>query len=292
MINKTKVTILLATCDRYETTLPLCLMSIFNQSYPPERVVLVDDSKVKKFYEYQTLKNILILFKEKGIDFDYFHGESKGAVPALQIGLDDIEDGWVLKTDDDNILSYDVLELFVKNIKENIGCMSGVIVDKYLHQFYIKNPDKIPIEEDGYYNKIENIYSEFNIQMQQYQDTTIKKVQHIYSNYFFRRDLADDYPLELFPSSHREETIFTYSIFLKGYDLIINPLVRIYHLYYDHSSGNRQWSKENSKNNELFFIEKLKEWNIVPNKLEIKYDNQKMFITKKGTDYLITLNYE
>jgi GT2 family glycosyltransferase len=290
MNKKIDVTVLLATCNRYETTLPLCLMSIFNQSYPPDRVVLVDDSKEKYFYDYPTLKNILILFKEKGIQFDYFYGQSKGAVPALQMGLDEIEDGWVFKTDDDNILSCNVLELFVKNINPNVGAMSGIIIDKYLAEFYKKDHSKIPVEEDGYYNKIENVYSEFNIQMVHEQSDDIKKVQHIYSNYFFNRKLANDYPLELQPSSIREETIFTYEIFKKGYDLLIIPQAKIYHLYYDHKSGNRQWSKDHVRNNELFFVIKLKEWSIVPDILEIIDDGDKMYVTKKGTDYLVVLN--
>jgi len=287
---KNKVTILLATCNRYETTLPLCLMSIFSQTYSPDRVVLVDDSKEKKFYDYQILKNILILFKEKNIDFDYFYGPCKGAVPALQIGLDNIEDGWVFKTDDDNILSPDVLEIFNKNIKSNIGAMSGIIMDKYLYTFYENNPDKRPIEEDGYYSKIENIYSEFNIQMVHEQSDDIKKVEHIYSNYFFNRELADDYPPELSPSSQREETIFTYNIFRKGYDMIIIPQVKIYHLYFDHKSGNRQWSKLDMKKNELFFVEKLKEWNIIPYKMNMVDDGEKMYVMKNGAKYLVVLN--
>jgi hypothetical protein len=262
-------------------------MSIFNQSYSPTRVVLVDDSKQKNFYNHPLLINILVLFKEKGIEFDYFHGKCKGAVPALQIGLDNIEDGWVFKTDDDNILSYNTLELFIKNIKPEIGGMSGVILDKYLNQFYIDNPDKMPVEENGFYNKIENIYSEFNIQMVHNQSNDIKKVEHIYSNYFFRRDLAEDYPIELSPSSHREETIFTYNIFRKGFDLIIIPDVKIHHLYYDHKSGNRQWGKDNQRNNELYFIEKLKEWGIVPDKLKIVDDGEKLYITKNNAKYLV-----
>lgn len=289
-MKKNKITVLLATCDRYETTLPLCLMSIFNQSYSPSRVVLVDDSKQKRFYDYPILKNILILFKEKNIEFDYFYGQCKGAVPALQIGLENIEDGWVFKTDDDNILSCDTLEIFNKNIKPNIGAMSGIIVDKYLYSFYEQNPDKRPLEEDGYFSKIINIYSEFNIQMVHNQSDDIKKVEHIYSNYFFDRSLADDYPLELSPSSHREETIFSHNIFRKGYDLIIIPQIKIYHLYYDHKSGNRQWPTSDRRKNELFFISKLREWGIVPDKLEIIDDGEKMYINRKGTKYLVVLN--
>jgi len=286
-MNNMTVTVLLTTCDRYETTLPLCLMSIFNQSYKPDRIVLVDDSKIKKFYDYPLLKNILVLFKEKNITFDYLHGASKGAVPALQTGLDNIESGWIFKTDDDNILSSDVLEIFVNNIKPNIGAMGGVIHDKYMHTFYNKKSKTTPKEEDGYYSRIENIYSEFNIQMSPEQTDEIKKVQHIHSNYFFKRELSDNYPLELSPSSHREETIFTYNIFRKGYDMIVIPQAIIYHLYYDHHSGNRQWGKEYQKKNELFFIEKLKEWGIIPNILIDSIENDKIFIIKKDLKYIV-----
>jgi glycosyltransferase involved in cell wall biosynthesis len=285
------VTVLLATCERYETTLPLCLMSIINQTYKPSRVVLVDDSKQKRFYEYPYLKNILVLMKLKGIQFDYYHGQSKGAVPALQMGLDNIDSGWVFKTDDDNILEPNVLEIFVNHIKPNVGAMSGVIIDKKLHDIYLDSPDKIPTEENGVWNKIENLYSEFNIQMVHNQDLYVKQVEHIYSNYFFNRELADDYPLELQPSSHREETIFTHNIFRKGYDLIIIPTAKIYHIYYDNNSGNRQYGKEYVKKNELFFIEKLKEWGIVPDKMEIHDDGKQMYVEKKGAKYLVTLKF-
>ena len=283
-----KVTILLTTCDRYDTTLPLCLMSIFNQSYKPDRIVMVDDSKVKKFYDNILLRNILVLLKEKGIEFDYFYGPSRGAVPALQIGLENIEDGWVFKMDDDNILSYNVLALFVNNISSVIGVMSGIFIDKNMNDFYINSPEKYPVMVDGYYNRIENVYSDFNIQFVRHQSDDIKKVHHIYSNYFFRRDLANDYPLELSPSSHREETVFTYEIFRKGYELIVIPQVKIHHLHYDSKSGNSQYSEKYIKKNELFFVEKLKEWNIVPNELEIFEDDEKFYIEKDGVVYLVT----
>lgn len=285
---KHKVTILLATCDRYDTTLPLCLMSIFNQSYTPDRIVIVDDSKIKKFYEYPLLKNILVLFKEKNIEFDYFFGPSKGAVPALQIGLENIEDGWVFKTDDDNILSHNVLELFVNNISPTVGAMSGIFIDKNMNDFYIKSPEKYPVIVDGYYNRIENVYSDFNIQFVRHQTDDIKKVHHIYSNYFFKRELANDYPLELSPSSLREETIFTYEIFRKGYELLIIPQAKIHHLHYDPKSGNSQYTEDHVRKNELFFVEKLKEWNIVPNELEILEDDEKFFIEKNKIVYLVT----
>lgn len=290
MTTKIKTTILLTTCDRYDTTLPLCLMSIINQSLIPNRVVLVDDSKNKNFYNYQILKNILSLFKLKNIQFDYYHGNSIGMTNALQIGLNHIDDGWVLKIDDDNILNYNVLELFSNYISDSIGAISGIIVDDYSYGFIKNNPDRYPKEVDGFYNRIENIYFEFNIQMIHDQSDELKKVEHIYSNYFFNRKLVENYPLELSPYGQREDTIITYSIFKQGYDLLIIPKAKIYHIYYNHNSGNRKFGKTYIKKNELFFIEKLKEWNIIPDKLEIKIDEQKLYVNKKNEKIITIIN--
>lgn len=275
MIN---ITVLIPTYNRYDNVLPLSLMSIVNQSRIPDRVILIDDSPVKKFYNYQTLKTILILFKEKNIQFDYFYGQSKGMCPALQMGLDDIEDGWVLKMDDDHILEYNTIELLEKNIKDNVGAISGMILEK--EKKFIFKPTSI----DNIYNKIENIYTESGIQLLRNQDNNIKKVEHLYSLYFFNRKLSEDYPIELQPSGNREDTIFTYTIFKKGYDLIFDPNIKIYHL--PTTKADILFEK---KHLEWFFIDKLKEWNIVPQKLQFKEIDNKIILTKNGKDYIIKL---
>lgn len=282
------ITILLTTFERYDTTLPICLLSLANQSRKPDRIILVDDNKEKKFYESSELKNIISFFKIKGIQFDYYHGQSKGATHALQIGLDKINDGWVLKIDDDNSLEYDVIELFEKNISDNVGAIGGLIIDKGIRQDI--EYDLYPKCIDGYYNKIENIFSEFNIQVIQNQSDEIKKVEHIYSNYFFKRDLVESYPIELSPSCHREDTIVTHTIFRKGYDLLIIPKAKIYHLQTHKDSGDGKW--DNTMNqNELIFIEKMKEWNIIPQKLKIIEQKGQLFAKKNDGSFSITTEF-
>lgn len=266
------------TYNRYDNVLPLSLMSIINQSRLPDRVILVDDSPVKKFFDFPTLKSILILFKEKNIQFDYFYGSSKGMCPALQIGLDDIDDGWVLKMDDDHILEYNTIELLEKNIKDNVGAISGMIIEK--EKNFIFKPTSI----DGIYNKIENIYTESGIQLLRTQDNELKKVEHIYSLYFFDRKLCEDYPIELQPSGNREDTIFTHTIFRKGYNLIIDPNIKIYHLLA--TKADILYEK---KELEWFFINKLKEWNIVPQKIQMKEKDNNIILTKNGNEYTIKL---
>jgi len=177
MKTKTEVTALVTTCDRYDTTLPLCLMSIINQTYKPNRIVLVDDNQEKKFYDYEILRNILILCKYKDIKFDYFYGPSKGCTYALDLGLKKIEQGWILKVDDDNVLEPNILELYVKNISDNVGVMGGLIID---NDSLTRGWD---IQKNEY-NRLCDVYSVWNVQMITNQSTDIKEVERVYSNYF------------------------------------------------------------------------------------------------------------
>ena len=271
MKTKTEVTALVTTCDRYDTTLPLCLMSIINQTYKPNRIVLVDDNQEKKFYDYEILRNILILCKYKDIKFDYFYGPSKGCTYALDLGLKKIEQGWILKVDDDNVLEPNILELYVKNISDNVGVMGGLIID---NDSLTRGWD---IQKNEY-NRLCDVYSVWNVQMITNQSTDIKEVEHVYSNYFFRKDDEISHYLRLSTSSHREETIFTYQYFKKGYKLYIIPESKTYHLNYDKTTGNNRHSHDSAIQNEIVFIEWLKKWNIVPQEFEI-IEEEHQFVT-------------
>jgi glycosyltransferase involved in cell wall biosynthesis len=273
---KNKITVLLTTCDRYDSTLPLCLMSIVNQTRLPDRIVLVDDSRDTSnnpFYSNNTIKYLLVLMKNKNISIDYFYGEKKGQVPALQLGLNKIDDGWVFKTDDDNVLDPNVLERFESEIKNDIGAISCLILDE---SSITRSDNDVWMS-----SKIEDVYSCFNVQMVGIQNNEPKFVEHIYSNYFFSRDLADNYPIELQPYSLREDTIFTHNIFRKGFKLLILPDVKIYHLGGDNNSGNRQWGNKYWEKNELFFLQKLKDWSVIPNKMKI-YETENLIYTEKN----------
>lgn len=282
---KNEITVLLTTFERYESTLPICLLSIANQSRRPNRIVLVDDNRQKKIYDFPVLKNIISFFKLKGIDFDYYHGPSKGATHALQVGIEKIKSGWVLKLDDDNSLEYNVIELFENNISENVGAIGGIIIDKKIRQEIEEN--LFPKCINGYYNKVENIFSEFNIQLIEKQSDEIKKVEHLYSNYFFRRDLVDSYPLELVPSCHREDTIITHSIFRKGFELLMIPQAKTYHLNSHKNSGDGKWHDSINKN-EKMFIKQMEKWEYIPNKIEILEKNGQFF-AKKNDDLFFVI---
>ena len=70
-LKKSKITVTVATKNRYDSTLPLCLLSLASQTVLPYEVILIDDNEVKKFYDYPALRHILELFKLKNIKFSY-----------------------------------------------------------------------------------------------------------------------------------------------------------------------------------------------------------------------------
>ena len=277
-----EVTVTLTTRGRYFTTLPLCLMSIYNQTALPKKVILVDDNEKKEFQQLDIFKNILFLFKQKNIEFEYLCGESRGQVYAQQKALDKVKTDLVLKLDDDNILENDVLEeLLMLSFSKQTGAVSCLILtDKDLN----RKLDCDPEDSLDTFNKIEDIYSSFNIQMIKNQDRFVKLVEHLHSCYLFRRNATNGYPLEFAPSGHREDTVFTHQIFRDGYSLYVNPSAVIWHLK-DETGGNRLHNDGNK--NELLFIEKLKEWKIIPDRLQLITENNITYVVKGNTKFVV-----
>lgn len=278
MTIKNNVTVLLTTCDRYNTTLPLCLLSLLNQTRRPNRIVIVDDSLNNKFYESYQIKQLLILAKYKNIIIDYYLGERKGQVPALQRGFEKIKEGWILKVDDDNVLEPNVIEIFEKNISPEVGAMGGIIVIN-------ENAYSRSIENINASSKIKDIYTHFNIQMIYNQDNEPKEVEHLYSNYFFRKEALSSYELNLQPSSYREDTITTHTIYQNNYKLIVYPEAKTYHLITD--NGNKKWGSKHEAKNERFFLQKLNDWKVIPNSLKVIEDKDRIYTVFNKTNYLI-----
>lgn len=274
-----KITVSITTKNRYNSTLPLALMSVINQTLLPHEIILVDDNEKKEFYLFETFKTLLQLMKFKNIKFSYYHGQSKGQVYAQQIALEHCKTDWLFKMDDDNFLEPNVLEILSNSINDKTGAISGLI--------FCCEKDKTRISEEDYpfFNKIENIFSHFNIQMCGGQTKDIKQAEHLYSNYLFRTDIIDSYPLDFSPAGHREDTVFTYSIFKKGYELLVNPNAITYHIH--NSGGNKSHGFENVVKNEESFITKLHDWKIVPNKIQILREHNIIYALNNGKKYFI-----
>ena len=70
--------------------------------------------------------------------------------------------------------------------------------------------------------KIQNISSEPNIQW--YYISKVKEVDHLHCSFLYRSNIVD-YNLGLSRVAHREETLFTYGLKQKGYNILVIPCV-------------------------------------------------------------------
>jgi GT2 family glycosyltransferase len=277
---KIPVTVSLTTMDRYTSILPLSLLSIINQSYLPDTILIADDSKNKTFYQHDILRNLIKLCKLKNINIEYYHGESKGQVHAQNLLLNKCNTPYLFKMDDDNILESNVLETLYNTINgdDNIGAVSGLI-------FCCEQDINRQSEENEVYNKIENIFSHFNIQMCGGQDKSIKNCQHLYSNYLFRKDIVNTYPVEFSPAGHREDTVFSHLLYRQGYYLKVNPNCITWHIHT--SGGNKKHGFHDVVKNEELFIGLLEEWGVLDENFKIIREKTMVYCMKNNERFFI-----
>ena len=230
-----KVTASISTKDRYYTTLPMCLSAIANQTYKPEKILLFDDGEQKDLREDPIYSNLFSLLFIKGIELQVVFGERKGQIRNHQKTLEIADTEWIWRLDDDNIPEPDVLEKLISCIDDKVGAIAGCVLDP-------KNKiESVPIDIPN--NTIDTIENMPNIQW--FSDKGIRKVEHLYSSFLFRKEAAKHgYCLNLSIAGHREETIFTHEMFLNGWDLLVNYDAITWHLRFS-EGGIRSFQDEN-----------------------------------------------
>jgi hypothetical protein len=75
--------------------------------------------------------------------------------------------------------------------------------------------------------KVENIDAEPNIQWNQIKK--LKEVEHLHCSFLYRAGVHD-YNLGLSRVAHREETLFTYGLYQKGYKILTVPHATTWHM--------------------------------------------------------------
>jgi hypothetical protein len=206
----------IATRGRYQTTLPLALNAIINQTKLPDKLVIFDDNDepedVRNNNIYQHLFSIM---DYKGIKWEWVYAAKKGQhhihQSANRMGYD-----WVWRVDDDAIPEPNVLEELYSWINNDVGAIGGAILT-------------LPINPDTSKNtgKIEDIDKEPNIQWAEIKK--LKEVEHLHCSFLYRAGVHD-YNLGLSRVAHREETLFTYGLYLKGYTILAAPHANTWHL--------------------------------------------------------------
>ena len=212
-----KVLCSVATRGRYHTTLPLVLNAIINQTTLPDKVVIFDDND-----EPQDMRNEMIyqyffqMLDIKKIAWEWQYAEKKGQHHIHQrantMGFD-----WVWRCDDDAIPEPDVLgNLLGYTSIEDVGAIGGSILTP---------PNLFDTSEST--GKIADIQSEPNIQWNYIKKT--KEVEHLHCSFLYRAGVHD-YNLGLSRVAHREETLFTYGLYLKGYKILTVPHAVTWHM--------------------------------------------------------------
>ena len=212
-----KVLCSVATRGRYFTTLPLVLNAIINQTTPPDKVMIFDDNDepqdMRKEMIYQYFFQMLDI---KKIAWEWQFAEKKGQHHIHQrantMGFD-----WVWRCDDDAIPEPNVLgNLLGYTSIEDIGAVGGSIFTP---------PNLFDTSKST--GKIADIDTEPNIQWNDIKRT--KEVEHLHCSFLYRAGVHD-YNLGLSRVAHREETLFTYGLYKKGYKILTVPHATTWHM--------------------------------------------------------------
>jgi hypothetical protein len=204
-----------ATRGRYETTLPLVLNAILNQTVMPDKIIVYDDNdnpedvRDRLFY-----KHFFQRLDMQSIPWEWTFAHKKGQHFIHQLANTHGYD-WVWRVDDDAIPEPTVLETLKSYISKDLGAVGGAILTPPLSF------------TDGVTGSIDKIDQEPNIQWNIIKE--VKEVQHLHCSFLYRAGVQD-YNLGLSRVAHREETLFTYGLFQKGYKILVVPKATTWHL--------------------------------------------------------------
>jgi hypothetical protein len=178
--------------------------------------VVFDDNDepqdMRKEMVYQYFFQMLDL---KGIAWEWLYAEKKGQhyihQRANSMGYD-----LVWRVDDDAIPEPNVLETLYFYALTGVGAVGGSV----LTPPYMPDTSKVT-------GKIDNIDSEPNIQWGAIEK--VKQVEHLHCTFLYRAGVYD-YNLGLSRVAHREETLFTYGLHRKGYQILAVPNAVTWHM--------------------------------------------------------------
>lgn len=211
----------ISTRGRYDTTLPLAIQAVINQTRKVDKLVIFDDNDESTAVDLRELQHYQYLFdimNYKGIEWAVIYGQRKGQhynhQMANAMGYD-----WVWRVDDDCMPDPNVLETLVSYTGPEVGAVGGSILTP-------------PFDSvKGATGLIENISNEPNIQWDYIRE--VKSVDHLHCSFLYRAGVYD-YNLALSRAAHREETLFTYGLKCKGYEILVVPNAVTWHLKNKH----------------------------------------------------------
>ena len=216
------VTAEISTKDRYQTTLPLTISAIINQTHKPEKLKIYDDGEQANLFELAPFSGLLQMAIDKGIEVEVLTTPRKGQVTNHQHCLEVATTDVIWRCDDDNIPEPDCLHNLLAEMKEGVGAVGGLV----------HHPGGISPLPKGVDGSLNDLAMGLNIAWFDW-NSGPKECEHLYSTFAYRVSSTREvggYPLDLSPCGHREESWLTHKIHRAGYKVICTPYARTAHL--------------------------------------------------------------
>lgn len=260
MVKKNRILASVCTRGRYDNYLAMALLSLALQTRTPDHVRIFDDNlEPRDLRENPAYMYIFQLFQKKGIGFDVVFGQKKGQhfndEMANLSGFD-----LVWRFDDDEVAEPDCLEKLEAQMTDDVGAVGCLV----LHPDYTTLPPNAD-------NKIDNLNLP-NIQWFDFEG--VKEVEHLHSSFLYRAGKVH-FDLRLSQVSFRGETMFSHSLFLNSYKLLVEPKARVYHFQ---ASGGCRTVEEEEQRKQLYTHDQIlfERW------LEFKKSGKKLYVLNGG----------
>ena len=288
MIKDFRVTVGIPTKDR-GIELAMLLQSLTSQTYQNFDVLINDDGLTGILSNNTTIQGLFTYLRQSGHNVTIMKGQTLGPHIAGQAILDNAKTELILRVDDDVALEPECLENLIKPfIKDNERKVAAVGLT-LLNPHEDLNKQQMDMEsfKRQYEQGLGKVFWMNETQLFLSGMLSINKlpiedeieVEHLYSGFMYRKSIAKEiggYPLNLSKVGHREETIFTYSMFKAGYKLYVHPRAISYH-YHPMFGGIRETAgqmhkEELWKHDEELFIDWIKK--ALPNPYEKKVETK------------------
>jgi hypothetical protein len=253
---KKTVTVEISTKGRYDSTLPLVLLAVSQQTVSPDEILIFDDNdnpmdlRNNPMYKY-----IFGALDIKGISWKVIYGQRKGQVLNHQKAMEISNSDYIWRLDDDNFPEPNVLENLLMTIKDDkVGAVGALV-------WHTDNP---VLECPSFVKGSITLDLEFTpVEWFKHNTKSPISVQHLYSTFLFKREigLKVGYPMDLSVVGHHEETTFSHGIYREGYKLLVNPNVVVYHFRY--AGGIRSFNNHKLwEDDDKIFQKRLKDWGV------------------------------
>lgn len=242
------VTVYCGTRGRYPE-LALLINSLTNQTYKYWDLIIFDDNEQPtNITSIPFIAPFLAYMNYANHRWSVLFGPKKGPHAIHKLAVQSIRSPFILRVDDDLVLDREYIESLVDVMLKDpsIGAVGGLVLNPSIslaNQTIKNHPKQFTFADKvNFSGRImeENnmpVHSPF-LQWTMPAENTIKEVQHLHCSFMYSRMAAitsnswdEDAYDALSPKGHNEETMGSYSMWLNGYKLFIEPKAVAWHLY-------------------------------------------------------------